>query len=301
MTLPPPNVCRRIRKLHAQMGSSGKDGEVARNKLNALLAEYQLTWNDLLAILSETTDGPRRDRDSKPAIISVTEALSCLATQIDPAGWGYEDAANYLIEWGFEGVLDYYGRKSLRSRSEKIKRREFSHLRIPPEPRGETLDSGSRLTLRNELLTEAGGVSCVAWHDVGMDRRQFERLRIERLAPAPAPAADAPVSAAVPSAILPSALAPAQSAPEVRPPPPAEPVADRKRKKRRGPEPGANDRFGDRALFPQLTKLMKKEHLSARQAATQLANAGKVGGTGTVESRARRLAERYLAGKKPKN
>jgi hypothetical protein len=57
MTLPPPSVCRRIRKLHAQMGSSGKDGEVARNKLNALLAEHGLTWNDLPAILYDARRG----------------------------------------------------------------------------------------------------------------------------------------------------------------------------------------------------------------------------------------------------
>jgi hypothetical protein len=66
MTLPPPNVCRRIRKLHAQMGSSGKDGEVARRKLNALLAEYQLSWNDLPTILSESDDTRRDGGDAAP-------------------------------------------------------------------------------------------------------------------------------------------------------------------------------------------------------------------------------------------
>ena len=66
MTLPPPNVYRRIRKLHAQMGSSGKDGEVARRKLNALLAEYQLSWNDLPAILSESDDTRRDGGDAAP-------------------------------------------------------------------------------------------------------------------------------------------------------------------------------------------------------------------------------------------
>ena len=66
MTLPPPSVCRRIRKLHAQMGSSGKDGEVARNKLNVLLAEHRLTWNDLPAILHETDDARREGGDAEP-------------------------------------------------------------------------------------------------------------------------------------------------------------------------------------------------------------------------------------------
>jgi Protein of unknown function (DUF3631) len=68
MTLPPPSVCRRIRKLHAQIGSSGagEDGEVARNKFSALLAEYQLSWNDLPAILSETEDARRDAGDAEP-------------------------------------------------------------------------------------------------------------------------------------------------------------------------------------------------------------------------------------------
>ena len=47
MTLPPPKVCKRIRKLHAQIGSSGKDADVAKQKLSQLLSEHGLTWNDL--------------------------------------------------------------------------------------------------------------------------------------------------------------------------------------------------------------------------------------------------------------
>jgi hypothetical protein len=78
-----------------------------------------------------------------------------------------------------------------------------------------------------------------------------------------------------------------------------EPVAAEGPTKRRGPKPGANDRFGDHALFPQLIRLMKKGHLSDRQAALQLAKAGKVAGTGSIDSRARRLAERYR--NRPKN
>ena len=48
------------------MGSLGKDGEVARRKLNALLAEYQLSWNDLPAILSESDDTRRDGGDAEP-------------------------------------------------------------------------------------------------------------------------------------------------------------------------------------------------------------------------------------------
>ena len=46
MTLP-PKVCKRIRKLHAQIGSPGKDADVAKQKLSQLLSEHGLTWNDL--------------------------------------------------------------------------------------------------------------------------------------------------------------------------------------------------------------------------------------------------------------
>jgi hypothetical protein len=41
--------------------------------------------------------------------IYLTEAFERLVTQIDPL-----DAKNCLEEWGFDGVLDYYGAKSLR-------------------------------------------------------------------------------------------------------------------------------------------------------------------------------------------
>jgi hypothetical protein len=43
MTLPPPKVCQRIRKLHAMVGSSSpKEAHNARDKLNHLLAEHGL-------------------------------------------------------------------------------------------------------------------------------------------------------------------------------------------------------------------------------------------------------------------
>jgi hypothetical protein len=73
--------------------------------------------------------------------------------------------------------------------------------------------------------------------------------------------------------------------------------------KRRGPKTGAIDRFGDRALFEELGKLMEQRHLSYRQAAAQLYREGKVAGTGDRDSRVRRLAERYQREvlEKPKN
>ena len=78
-----------------------------------------------------------------------------------------------------------------------------------------------------------------------------------------------PVSAAPPE----GEAAPAASVVEASPSPVATASAPdpKPREKRRGREPGANDRFGDRALFSRLIRLMKKDRLSDRQAATQLA------------------------------
>jgi Protein of unknown function (DUF3631) len=56
MNLPPPKICQRARKLFAQIGSSGKDAEVARDKLIQLMAEHGLTWNDLPRILAADID-----------------------------------------------------------------------------------------------------------------------------------------------------------------------------------------------------------------------------------------------------
>ena len=61
--------------------------------------------------------------------IYLTEAFERLAAQIGPLA-----AKDTLEEWGFDGVLPYYGAKSLSSESEKIEPCEFHHLRIPIEP-----------------------------------------------------------------------------------------------------------------------------------------------------------------------
>ena len=56
MNLPPPRICQLARKLFAQMGSSGRDADVAREKLRQLLEEHGLTWNDLPRILAAAID-----------------------------------------------------------------------------------------------------------------------------------------------------------------------------------------------------------------------------------------------------
>jgi Protein of unknown function (DUF3631) len=70
MTLPPPKVCQRIRKLHAMVGSSSpKEAHNAHDKLNHLLAEHGLTWNDLPRILTAdiSDTGEARDAGTGPA------------------------------------------------------------------------------------------------------------------------------------------------------------------------------------------------------------------------------------------
>jgi len=64
----------------------------------------------------------------------------------------------------------------------------------------------------------------------------------------------------------------------------------KKQARRRGP-----DRYGksDRALFPEITRRMKEEHLSVEEAAGQLSTLGKIEGRGNPDSRKHRLAKRY--------
>jgi hypothetical protein len=59
--------------------------------------------------------------------------------------------------------------------------------------------------------------------------------------------------------------------------------------------PGALDRYGeaDRALFPELERIIREENLSLTAAARRLAEADKVSGIGNPKSRAQRLAARY--------
>jgi hypothetical protein len=67
MNLPPPKVCLRIRKLHAMLGSSNaKEAENARAKLNRLLTEHGLSWNDLPAIFAATNASESRTTHAAP-------------------------------------------------------------------------------------------------------------------------------------------------------------------------------------------------------------------------------------------
>jgi hypothetical protein len=85
MTLPPPNICRKIRKLHAMLGSDkDQERETARSKLDSLLKEYGLTWNDIADILaapsgagSNTGNAQPPDPSDKPEV-NVLDLVSVL-------------------------------------------------------------------------------------------------------------------------------------------------------------------------------------------------------------------------------
>jgi hypothetical protein len=70
---------------------------------------------------------------------------------------------------------------------------------------------------------------------------------------------------------------------------------DALRRTRRGPQRGTVDRFGeaDRALFPEIIRLVDEDHKSVHAAALELASAGKIKGAGTENSLAQRLAKRF--------
>jgi len=68
-------------------------------------------------------------------------------------------------------------------------------------------------------------------------------------------------------------------------------------RRRPGPKPGTVRRYdeADRALFPEIDRIMKEDRLTAHAAALKLAHNGQVAGQGsTPESRAKRLATEYL-------
>jgi hypothetical protein len=78
---------------------------------------------------------------------------------------------------------------------------------------------------------------------------------------------------------------------------PVLPLPPQPPRKRKGPAPGTvgRNRKDDRALYPELKRMMDNDHLSLTAAARKLAEDGRVGGYGIPESRARRLAKLYKA------
>ncbi len=76
---------------------------------------------------------------------------------------------------------------------------------------------------------------------------------------------------------------------------PATPAVGTAGKRRKGPQPGSVDRFGqsDEALFPEIDRITRESRKSVHAATLELALKGRIEGTGTDASRAKRLANRY--------
>ena len=64
VTLPPPKVCLRIRKVLAMIGASAGEAEAARQKLLKLLYEYGCNFNDLPDILAASGVGAPADANT---------------------------------------------------------------------------------------------------------------------------------------------------------------------------------------------------------------------------------------------
>jgi len=93
MALPPPKICRRIRKLHAVLGSSTSgEREAAHKKLTETLAEYGLSWNDLPEILAAvekhrtsaaaSTSPTAKSAPTRARQVSVLETIAAAAVII---------------------------------------------------------------------------------------------------------------------------------------------------------------------------------------------------------------------------
>ena len=127
------------------------------------------------------------------------------------------------------------------------------------------------------------------WRDIIFDEDESRRewLPAGRAASAHESASERPTVSPGPEAESDSALPPA----EPKPPAPAE------RTRSRGPKPGTVKRYAsaDQELLDEVHRLMSEEKLTLTAATQKLADEGRVAGTGTSTSRARRLARLFNA------
>jgi hypothetical protein len=74
--LPPPNICRRILKLHAMCGSpNANEASNAREKLNRLLAEYGLGEDDLPKIRAAVDTSPKQTAPTDKPEVNVLDLV----------------------------------------------------------------------------------------------------------------------------------------------------------------------------------------------------------------------------------
>jgi hypothetical protein len=80
MSLPPPNVCKRIRGLYRLIGSPHpNEAKVAHEKLLKLLADYSLTWNDITYCVAAADEDDARAKGATYGPASSTSSASSSA------------------------------------------------------------------------------------------------------------------------------------------------------------------------------------------------------------------------------
>src|SRR5262245_2124785 len=102
MSLPPPNVCKRIRGLFRLIGSpNANEAKVAHEKLLKLLADYSLTWNDITYCVAAADEDDARAKGASygPASSASSASSSARATpQKDKPAVNVLDLVDRLVE-----------------------------------------------------------------------------------------------------------------------------------------------------------------------------------------------------------
>jgi hypothetical protein len=135
VTLPPPKVCLRIRKVLAMIGASAGEAEAARQKLLKLLYEYGCNFNDLPDILAASGVGAPADantttnRASQP---SDDESVEAEAARSEAWETCSELARSENILAEFDRALDSVGLVGERGNAKLLYLAITSRLLIDP-------------------------------------------------------------------------------------------------------------------------------------------------------------------------
>src|SRR5262245_48816350 len=99
MTLPPPAICRRIRRLHRLVGSLHQgEANNAREKLLKLLPDYSLSWNDVAACCAAADEDDERAKGAISSSSSRSTSSARAAPQKDKPAVNVLALVDRLIE-----------------------------------------------------------------------------------------------------------------------------------------------------------------------------------------------------------
>jgi hypothetical protein len=281
--------------------SAGKDGRVkARGVIeDQPVSPLPAAWQGTINLAGTTMKCPESSYEITNLELCFIDliATGLLPAPADRARWPAEEAVAYLVkdvplpwrEWQGAGAagseieraeitlgevivegVPAEGWHPIERRRRRIPSRHFRDEMIEKKPLRDSIERLWKVVVRIDGNVGTSPPSRIAqytgplWSKIEIDSVKLRQARPKPLTAQPPPK---PASTKVPSAA--------------------------KRRWRRGPQPGDIDRFGadDRALFPELTTLMKDMRITARQAAQKLVL--KIKGVGGEESRIRRLAKRY--------